>query len=211
MKLPRFLKKTTEYIKKLPSKKHHLDFIVAILTIPVLLTVIITNLYNISQNKNSQKAEISVSPAVSETVNKLNNSDLNPSAAKGETNSASPTTAAISTQPTNTPIQCNQTPQPYTIAYPKEGENVSGISPVCIVLQPIGAGYCSTKNSYRVNGGSWSGYQDSDQSICLNNLSDGSVVFQLKTKSDKSGIEQQYTVKFTYQEEPSSPSATPTF
>ncbi len=46
------LVQTKEFIKKLPDKKAHLEFIAALLTIPVLITVLLTNLGNLQTKKS---------------------------------------------------------------------------------------------------------------------------------------------------------------
>ena len=44
--------KIKKWYRAMPDKKRYIEFITALLTIPVLLTVLITNLSNIRQNNN---------------------------------------------------------------------------------------------------------------------------------------------------------------
>ena len=45
----------TFWYKNLPNKKTHIEFITAILTVPVMVTVILINLNNLNQSKETSK------------------------------------------------------------------------------------------------------------------------------------------------------------
>ncbi|MCL4360586.1 hypothetical protein M1555_05055 [Patescibacteria group bacterium] len=190
-------------LRKLPERKSALDFLVAALTIPVLLTVITANLINIS---NSRKAadRASAPPVPTPIQVEITGGPSNQATPGGNSSPAvpavtPPVTGTLPATPTPTPVACNENPQPYTIIFPAEGQTVSDVSPVCIALQTIGTGYCTTTLSYSVNGGSFSQEQSQDKSLCLGSLADGPVTFQLKAKSTVSGVTQLYTLHFTYQ------------
>ena len=64
---PSFLEKTKRWYRALPDKKRYLEFITALLTIPVLLTVAISNVMNLRQNKATPTPAITTTAAVAVT------------------------------------------------------------------------------------------------------------------------------------------------
>lgn len=181
-------KRIKNWYQNLPEKKKWVDLVTASLSIPVLVTVIILNLSNLKkENKN------------------INN---NPTATQTEkiiiTEIISPTPLSTGIQPSSIPV-CNLDPQPFEITYPKEGEKVT-VDPVCINLEAQGSGFCPTDRSYRINNSSWSSYLQDP--VCLYNMAEGSVMLEIRTKSQVSGREKTYTRNFIYKG--GSPSITPT-
>lgn len=170
--------RSKEVVKKLPLIKPHLDFIAALLTIPVLVTVIILNFSNLSKNKTTQ-----ISPTPTQqtqngrmvTVIPVKPTHTNPT-------------------PTDSPT-CKQDIGPISIADPTEGDTITA-NPVCISIDYAGEGYCSVVWAYRINGGALSDY--SNNSVCLYNMTAGTVTFELDVKSLVSNQTRILTRTFQY-------------
>jgi hypothetical protein len=154
--------KIKRFFKNLPNKKHHLDFWVAVLSIPVLLTVVLTNVINL-QNRNV-KATPTPTP-VQKTVQ-------NPIIIEKTANQALPTNA-----------NCIKQIGAISIDDPQEEEVVKN-NPVCITISYDDSKYCSVVWSYSINGGDWSSYSNS--SPCIYNLPTGQTKFDLKVQSTAS-------------------------
>lgn len=180
-------KKAINYIAKLAEKKHYVEFFSALLSIPVLITVIILNVNNLkSLGKSSpsptpqitqEKIYVPISPIV-------NNSGSFRSAVIAPTSILSPTGA-----------QCKSTIGPISIDSPTEGADVTG-NPVNVVINYKTGEYCDAVWSYRINGGSWSDYDD--KSVALYNLPQGKIVIDLKVKSIVGGEEKNISRNFVY-------------
>jgi hypothetical protein len=153
--------------KQLPKGKGHLDFFTALLTIPVLLSVIILNYNNL---QNSQKTKITptptpapnqkqviVVPAVNVPVDKNSSLPLSPS-----------------------PAVCKQDIGPIDISSPEEGQTITD-NPVCVTINYSDSNYCSVVWSYRINNGAWSDY--SNNSPCIYNPPNGNIKFELRIQS----------------------------
>lgn len=190
------LDKTKEVVKKLPKIKPHLDFLAAILTIPVLLTVIILNFSTLSKNKTA-----SITPTPTDVPSSTNSQVKSLTIIPVK---ATPTTTAQNTN------DCSPTIGPISIVSPSENQTVSS-NPVCIGISYNSAGYCSVVWAYRINGGPLSDY--SNNSVCLYNMPNGPVSFELDVKSlvgNSTTILQRH---FTYQGSTAptpNPSLTPT-
>jgi len=173
--LDRFVK----WYKKLPEKKHYVEFITAVLSVPVMLTVIILNLNNLNQQKNpAQKQTTNEKTAPIQVI------------ITGEV-SASPS-ASI---PSVTPESCIKEVGPVSILFPRENEIVTK-DPVCITIATQ-SNYCSITWSYRLDEGDWSDF--TDKNICLHNLINGDKIIQLKIKSTVSNDELTLQRSFIYQ------------
>lgn len=178
--------KIVAWYRKLPEKKHHVEFITAVLTVPVLLTVIIVNLNNLNQQKNTAKKQL-------------------------ETEKTSPIQVIITsgekqtiplpqvTQPENnlsgTPASCIKEVGTVSILSPRENEVVIK-NPVCVTVATQSS-YCSVVWSYRLDNGSWSDFDD--KNICLYNLTNGNRTLQLKIRSSASSDEVTLQRSFIYQ------------
>ncbi|HEX7042559.1 MAG TPA: hypothetical protein VF189_04895 [Patescibacteria group bacterium] len=182
--------KTKELVKKLPIIKPHLDLLAAILTIPVLITVIILNFSNLA----GKKATITPTPSP-EISTKV----------EYRTVTTAPHYTNSNPNPTDSPT-CKQDIGPISISDPSEGEKVTA-NPVCIGIDYQGNGYCSVVWAYRVNGGPLSDY--SNNSVCLYNMPPGNVTFELDVKSLVSSNTRVITRTFQYSP-PVTPTATPT-
>ena len=147
--------RTKAIVKKLPAAKPHLDLLAAILTIPVLITVIILNFGNLSKTNKT----ISPTPEVQTktVIEKV------------------PVTASTTSSPNCTPGIGN-----LSIDDPQEGESVSA-NPTCITLSYQSNNHCAVVWTYRINNGNWSDY--SNNAVCLYNMPAGPITFDLQAKS----------------------------
>lgn len=175
--------KWIRWIRRTPERKRWFDVLTAILTIPVLLTVIITNIINL-QSRNKTET----SPLPSTTAAPIQITIENPT---GE-GRVSPV-AKIATPSPSGPA-CKEGVPEYEIVSPREGEELSN-DPVCVVHAAQTAGYCATTWSYRINDASWSPYTDTP--VCLYNMASGPIKFELRIKG-ANGEEKTYTRKFVY-------------
>lgn len=159
-------------LKEIHTKKPHLEFFTALLTIPVLLTVIILNYNNLkgaSSPKETPKSETIV---------------ITQAAPEKETKEVVVTKEACKAEIGNA-----------SISAPDEGENVSD-NPVMVDISYDDDTYCQLVWSYRINGGSWSSYDD--RSIALYNLSNGDVKLEVRIKSTANSETKTLTRRFTY-------------
>lgn len=170
------LDKFRDWYHGLPDKKRYLEFITALLTIPVLLTVIISNVRNINQNQK-QPTPTPSGPATPQ-VTVLPIEIRNPT---GIQTGSSPSPTGKTVEP------CLKEIGPVEIKSPREGESVTG-DPVCIEIKPAGGDYCASVWSYRINNSPWSEY--TDRSICLYNQTGGEKTLEVRFKSIVTGAEQ---------------------
>ncbi len=173
-KIAKASKKVFLSYRTLPHKKQYLEFFTALLSIPVLLTVILLNLNSLKALKNptppsNQMEKIYVTiPGSGEKVEK---------------------------QANGTQAPCKQEIGPIDIISPKEGEIVYD-NPVSINVSYKSGTYCAAVWSYRINGGRWSEYDD--KSIALYNLPQGNIKLELRVKSVVASEEKTLTRNFTY-------------
>lgn len=194
----RSLTKFTSWLKKAPDRKHYIEFITATLSIPVLLTVILVNLNNLSQQNVKS---ISTTPTPSTVREVIIREQAPASKQEGQetnTKTASPT-------PTQNP-ECKKEIGPISIAYPTENQQVTD-NPVNIIIKYEDRNYCSVVWSYRINGGQWSEY--SNNAPAIYNMPSGAVKFELRVLSTTSNDQLLITRNFNYQGQ-SNPSITPT-
>lgn len=177
-------KKLKNAISNLPNRKNHLDFFTALLSVPVLLTVIITNVLNLQKNnKPTTPTDTPVKnekPIVIENkVDRITEKDAEP------------------TDPPITPVKdCVKEVGPVSIRFPSEGQTVSD-NPVCINIKYDDPDYCSVVWSYRINGGSWSDY--SSNSVCLYSVPKGEIKFDLRVQSTVSEDDTTLSRTFKYE------------
>jgi hypothetical protein len=175
------MEKVKRFFKVVP-KKHHVEFITALLSIPVLLTVIALNWSNLNSSKNPE-------------TQKPNEIIISLPAQKNPT--AIPTKAA-----------CKPGLGHLEITSPEEGSTVSQDPlPLTIVYTP--GDYCAAVWSYRINNGSWSDFDD--KSIAVYNPPVGSIDLELRVKSIINGEQKTITRSFTYKSTTptTTPTATP--
>jgi len=180
----RKLYKLIHAAKKITNKKHHLDFITAVLTIPVLLSVIILNYSNL-QNLQKNKNNLSPTPTPAEKI-------------------------IIVPQKTTIPVitsatACTKAIGPVEISTPMENQTVSD-NPLCINIKYSDNSYCSVVWSYKINNGSWSEFTSNNP--CIYNLPNGNVKFDLKIQSTVIQKEESLSRNFIYKGVNISPTAT---
>lgn len=162
--------------RKLPERKQYVEFFTAILTVPVLLTVIILNITNL-RSANEKKEETKPEQPVREII-------ITQPVQSGE-----PKVMTVTTEP------CEAGIGEISIDYPSEGETVTD-NPVQFGITYKAGEYCAVVWSYRINNGRWSDYDD--RSVALYNLPQGNVKFDLRVKSVVSGEEKSLTRSFAY-------------
>lgn len=168
------LERIKRWYRRLPDKKRYLEFITALLTIPVLLTVTVSNILNL-QSRNQTPT-----PVITQIIT--------PQSTPQPTIQPSVTATIIPTStPTPSPsAQCKKEIGQVTIADPDENAVVTS-DPVCLDIVREGADYCAVVWSYRINGSAWSEY--TDKSICMYGLTDGVKNLELRIKSIVTGAE----------------------
>ena len=189
-KNPNFASKFLISYRKIVEKKPYIEFITAILSVPVLLTVIIININNLKGQKNDKIAVITPAPVEKIYVTVPN------------TNIKSDVKAA-------TQVPCKKEIGPIDIASPAEKDIVTD-NPVSVNIDYQQGDFCSVVWSYRINGGAWSEYDD--KSIALYNPPTGNIKFELKVKSVVSTDSQTLTRNFIYKGDSTvetTPTATP--
>lgn len=166
--------------KALPQKKQYLEFFTALLSIPMLITVIILN-YNNLNNLNGNKT--TPTPVPEKIYITLPGS--------GAMQEVTPTegTEDISTGP------CTKELGPVSISSPEEKETITD-NPVSVNISYDDSTYCGAAWSYRINGGTWSEYDD--KSIALYNLPQGDIKFELRVRSIVASDEEKLTRNFVY-------------
>lgn len=189
--------KTKEIIKKLPEQKPHLDFLAALLTIPVLITVLLLNFNNLNLKKTA-----STTPTPTQTQADKQKT-LSPTPKRPSTNVTS-VESAVSAIPTPQGA-CTPDIGPIDISFPQENQTVSD-NPVCIDISYHGQGYCAVVWAYKVNNGSLSDY--ANNTACLYNLPNGQNTFTLQVKSLVSNNTQTLERHFLYKG--TNPNFTPT-
>lgn len=191
-----FIEKIRNWYRKLPEKKIYFEVITAILSVPVMITVIILNLNNLNQNKKLPTNTNQATP-VQIVITEKTQTPSSPSPTQAITPTATPS-------PTLTPTECKKEIGPVEILSPQEGEIISKDS-VCIKLSTK-AEYCPVVWSYQVNNGNWSDF--TDKGICLYNLTNGEKQLQIKIKSTVSNEEITLKRNFTYTGSTIAPSPT---
>ena len=164
----------------MPDKKKYVEFFTAILTVPVLLTVIILNLTSLKKDEQP-KPVAQEQPKVVITIPEKTSSNSNDK---------------VPNQTSTPQPECKKELEPVEISTPEEGDTVKD-NPVSIIVAQKGEGYCAVVWSYRINGGRWSDYDD--KSIALYNPPKGQVTLELRIKSVVTGDEQKITRKFIYE------------
>ena len=175
--------------RNIPEKKTYIEFFTALLSVPVLITVIMLNVNNLKNTNKStpqppaQKEEKIYIP-VTATQSTGKNSIPQASNTPAQTISITPASEA-----------CKPEIGPVSISSPAEGDTVTD-NPTSIIITYKTGEYCAVVWSYRLNDGSWSAYDD--KSIALYNLSQGKIKIDVKIKSIVTGDEKILTRNFTY-------------
>jgi hypothetical protein len=165
------------------EKKAHLEFVAAVLSVPLLISLLILNF-------NSVKNLINAKPTPTPTNAVVTKEPINSIPEKINTIETK-TSVPISSEP------CTQKLGTTTIASPDEGDVVTD-NPVSVTISydTNNNKYCAAAWSYRINNGAWSGYDD--KSIALYDLPKGNMTFELRIKSIIGTDSQTLTRHFTY-------------
>lgn len=190
------------WYKALPEKKPYVEFITAVLTVPVLLTVIVNNVNSLRNNKTMAQGNTpSPSPASSPVVK----AEIRVSAEPVIPTRITPNPASPAASPTD-PAPCKKSLGPAAILQPEDGETVKN-DPVTIDISYPTGEYCAAVWSYRIDSGNWSEY--SDKSVNIYGMEPGRKNLQVKVKSLTSGEETILQRTFIYST-PITPTAVPT-
>lgn len=166
--------KLRDWYENLPNKKGHVEFVTAILTIPVLLTVIFTNVSNINRKEEpNQKQMVTVVPVEIK--------------AKEPDTSGSPTIK-----------ECKKEVGPVAITFPTENDTVTD-DPFSIEIDYQVGEFCAVAWQYRLNGTSWSAFTDKD--ISIYNLTPGKKKLEVRVKSIASNDQELLERNFVYKSE----------
>lgn len=158
-----------KHFNSIPEGKRYIEVFTALLSVPVLLTVVYTNYLNL-QDRNRQNSKPEEKIVV---VNGNQAQNTNP-----------------------TPESCKKKIGPISIAYPSEGATIDE-DPVNIIISYDKEEYCSVVWSYRVNNGAWSQY--SSNSISLYNMTNGDKKLELRVQSTVTDEQTILTRSFKYE------------
>jgi hypothetical protein len=174
-RIARLSKKFFLSYRALPQKKQYLEFFTALLSIPMLITVIILNYNN---------------------LNTLNKNKVTPTPLPEKIYVTIPGSSAVQEEaPVQTTEACKKELGPVSISSPEEKETITD-NPVSVDISYDDTTYCGAVWSYRINGGDWSDYDD--KSIALYNLPQGDIKFELRVKSIVTKDDDKLTRNFVY-------------
>jgi hypothetical protein len=165
--------------REIPNKKPYVEFLTALLSIPVLLTVILLNINNLKGQ--DKKAETTAPGQVIITV-PVKETPINPSQEA-----------------------CKPEIGDIAITSPDEHETITD-NPVSVTITSDDKTYCSVVWSYRINGGRWSEYDD--KSVALYDLPNGEITFELHVKSIVNSATKDLKRTFIYKGKTSNQTAT---
>lgn len=191
--------KIKNWYKELPGNKRYFELLSAVLSIPVLVTVILLNLNNLENMRSrSVEKEVVQKPAEPTIIERIIKKEVSPTSTETPPPSSSSSTV--------TPQECIKEIGPVEIITPSENEVIDK-DPVCIDISHLNK-YCSAVWSYRINNGPWSDY--TDKSVCIYSLSPGEKKLELRVKSLVSNEQIILKRNFTVSEPSVTPSPVPT-
>ena len=147
-------------VRSYPNKKPYLEFFSALLTIPVLLSVVAVNYNNLTGNNNKDTSKQASTVVITQ-----------PAVEKNE---------PVEKEIIVTKEACKEGLGNVLILSPEENEKVKG-NPVFIDISYDDSEHCQAVWSYRINSGQWSSFDD--RSIALYDLPNGNIKFDLRVKS----------------------------
>ena len=193
------LEKFRHWYRILPDKKRYLEFVTALLTIPVLLTVIYTNMVSIREDK---KSNTTPTPEKSEKI-VIIREDENKENEKSNTPTPIPT---LELSPTQSTKECKKEVGPVKISSPSEEEIVQD-DLICVKIDYTVGEFCSVAWSYKLDDNKWSDYTSSP--FCFSKLDPGKHELDLRVQSvastDEVTLERTFYIKTK-----EAPSPTPT-
>lgn len=189
------LNKISNWYKNLPDQKKYIEVFTALLSVPVLITVLTLNITNIKSGNEEKEP-----PTPSEVVVYRNAEDTTSQKPNEITNEN------IANNPEDTPIaptanqnesfeECIRSIGPIEIESPKENATISS-NPVTISISYDDGAYCTVVWSYRINDGPWSEYDNA--SIALYDMKPGSKTIEVRAKSLASRQEKTLIRTFEY-------------
>ena len=193
------LEKFRHWYRILPDKKRYLEFVTALLTIPVLLTVIYTNMVSIREDK---KSNTTPTPEKSEKI-VIIREDENKENEKSNTPTPIPT---LELSPTQSTKECKKEVGPVKISSPSEEEIVQD-DLICVKIDYTVGEFCSVAWSYKLDNNKWSDYTSSP--FCFSKLDPGKHELDLRVQSVASSDEVTLERTF-YIKTKEAPSPTPT-
>lgn len=192
-KKPYVIHKTKAALKHLPEKKQYVELVTAVLSVPLMITVLLLNLGNL--RKTDTPVTPTPTPTLAVTTNRVSPTDI----------ITVPIPTAIVPTINLSPGVCTKEVGPVEIASPKENETLTQ-DPICIDITRKSNNYCEVVWSYRINDDQWSEY--TDKSICLYNLSSGQKNVEVRVKSIASS--DQTVLKRSFQVVKDTPTPTST-
>jgi hypothetical protein len=192
-----------DVFRQLPNRKRYLEFITAFLTIPVLLTVIYSNVNSI-RNANAKKPteiETHVTPAPLPKQPQSTGLII-------EVKNVASGPASLAQAPVvekEIIKECKKEVGPVEIISPQEGQTVTDQN-FCIDVSYHTGEYCAVVWSYRINDSAWSEY--SDKSTCIYSMSPGAKQLEVRIKSITGGDEVLLKRSFSFQPPKTNPSPT---
>lgn len=176
------VQKFKDWVRKAPDRKIYIEVVTAILTIPVMITVLVTNLNNLSEKKKDTAEAAQPSPVKQEIVIK--------EIPAGQSAQTTVTEKIVTTEQ-----PCKKEVGPISISYPLDKQTVTE-NPVNILIDYSDDEYCSVVWSYRINDGAWSEY--SSNSISLFEMPAGDKKLELRVQSTVSKDQEILTREFNY-------------
>lgn len=187
-------------LRDLPEKKRYIEFFSAILSLPVLITVILLNVNNLNNLKKNSETTPDPTPtnapisANDNDQNSLSISEIQSMISSTIQNSTSPPASSTGTF-TPAPQNCKNEIGPVRIISPREGEIVAR-DPVLIDITNDPE-YCSLIWSYSLDGQPWAEF--TNKAIYLYNLTPGDKNLEVKIRNPSNDNEIILKKNFTYQ------------
>lgn len=174
--------KFRKWYRSLPDKKVYFELLSAVLTIPVLVTVIMLNLTNLTGNK---KNDPSPTPQIIKVIEQApaNNTITSVPVDAGANQRVSPQAA------------CKKEIGPVNISSPQE-DQVMESNPVCITVAYKTGEYCGIQWAVKIDGNMYSDFADKD--VCFYNLSSGDHTASVKIRSKEGSDELILQRNFQY-------------
>lgn len=163
-------------VQSIPDRKRYIDFIAALFALPVMITVLVINIGNLTKDEGESTSPNSEVPSSNTIVVQ--------------------TTPQDNTQVVTPQERCTKKVGPIEITSPKEGQTVTS-NPVNILISYDDTEYCSVVWSYRINNGDWSEY--TSNSISIYNPPRGEITLDLRVQSTASQDSTQLERTFEYQ------------
>jgi len=206
--IEKFIQRIKKWYSTLPDKKKYFELVTAVLSVPMIVTVIIVNLNSINRSKQTTTATITSAP-IQVVVEAPASASGNINPPKDDKQSKITPTVTIVPTATPTSVACKQGVGEVEISSPQEDEVITSDN-VCIIIS-TDSDYCGVTWSYKLDDGDWSGF--SNQNICLYNLSAGKKNLQVRIKSNVVDKTVTLARDFTYKTAVTptiTPTATPT-